>query len=87
MNISQFIYSLILVLRHIWWREPKLIVIAGISVVSVDSSGKEEMLYNWHNLDLTQIGEEFIKFVLAGAVKNQVCTEYEDASSQDGDYV
>ena len=56
-------------------------------MVSVDSSGKEEMLDDWHNLDLTQIGEELIKFVLAGAVKNQVCTEYEDASSQDGDYV
>ena len=56
-------------------------------VVSVDSSGKEEMLDDRHDLDLTQVREELVKFVLAGAVEDQVRTENEYACSQDGDYV
>ena len=45
------------------------------------------MLDDWHDLNLTQIGEELVVFVLAGAVEDQICTENEDASSQDGYYV
>ena len=54
---------------------------------SVDASGKQEMLDNWHNFDLTQVREELIKFILAGAVQYQVCTEHKYAGSQYSDYV
>ena len=42
---------------------------------------------DWHDFNLAQIGEEFIEFILTCAVKNQVGTEDEDASCEDGEDV
>lgn len=41
------------------------------------------MLNNWHDLDLAEVKEELVKLLLVGAVKDQVWSENEDASSQD----
>ena len=55
-----------------------------ISIIkSVDSCGKEEVLNDWHYLQLTQVGEEFVILLYACAVQNEVSAEDEDASGKD----
>ena len=51
--------------------------------LSINARGKQEMLDDWHDLDLAEIEEELVEFLLVGAVKDQVWPENEDASSQD----
>ena len=41
------------------------------------------MLDNWNNLDLAQVQEQLIELFLAGAVQDQIGSEYKDSSGQD----
>jgi len=63
----------------------KLLLSDGVPLLykSVYTRSEQEMLQNWGHLQLRQVGEQLVKFVLARAVNNQVCTEREDASRQD----
>ena len=49
-------------------------------MLSVDSRCEEEVLDDWNDLDLAQIKEQFIEFLLAGAIENQIGTEDKDSS-------
>ena len=47
---------------------------------SVDTWGKEEVLDDWNDLDLTEVEEQLIELLLRGAVQDQIGPEYKDSS-------
>ena len=53
-----------------------MVVVYSVSVrfltTSINACSKEEMLDDWHNLDLTQVEEELVEFFLVSAVQDQV---------------
>lgn len=51
---------------------------------SVDARGEEEVLDQRHNPNLAEVQEELIKFLLVGAVQDEVGAEDEDGSREDG---
>lgn len=55
--------------------------------VSVNTSGKEEVLDQGHNLDLAEVHEELLVLILWGAVQDQVRSEHEDRRGEDRQYL
>lgn len=51
---------------------------------SVKARGKQEVLYDWHDLNLTHVNEKFVKLFLRGAIENKVGSEHENSRSQNG---
>ena len=53
------------------------------AINSVDTCSEQEVLDDWHDLDLTKVKEKLIELLLIGAVEDQVGSEDEDASGED----
>ena len=49
-----------------------IILVLTVTALSINARGKQEMLDDWHDLDLAEIEEELVEFFLVGAVKDQV---------------
>jgi hypothetical protein len=45
--------------------------------------GKQEVLQQRHHLQIAQVGEQFVEFLLILAVQDQVGTEHEDRGGED----